>query len=107
MTDNRRSPRAQIEVQCTLHRRRGSPITGVTRDIGPGGMCVIASRPLAIDEVMRFDVAPQRDHRIGGRARVLRQQDYGVYALRFEALSAEDRERLFDVARGSTDLRAR
>ena len=82
MTEKRRSPRVRLEMECTLHRRSGSPISGRTVDLGPGGMCVATSRPLSTDEVLEFELPP----RISGRARVLRQQGYDSYAVRFEAL---------------------
>ena len=104
MADHRRSPRAQIALPCTLTRRRGSPITGCTRDIGPGGMCVSASRPLAIDELMSFRVPLERGVEVGGRALVLRQQAAGLYALRFEALSVDARTRLLHLAQGRLDV---
>lgn len=81
MTEKRTSPRAQIEKPCTLHRRTGSPITGKTVDVGPGGMRVCTNRPLATDEVLRFELEG-----IDGRARVLRQQGHDMYAVRFERL---------------------
>jgi c-di-GMP-binding flagellar brake protein YcgR len=80
--EQRRAPRVKIELTCTLHRRNGSPISGRTVDIGPGGMCVCTSRPLAADEVLRFELP----HGIDGRARVLRQQGHDSYAVRFERL---------------------
>ena len=88
--EQRRSPRAKVERECTLHRRTGSPIPGHTLDLGPGGMCVCTSRPLATDELLRFEVPPL----ITGRARVLRQQSHDSYAVRFEALDAAAREEL-------------
>jgi PilZ domain len=81
MTDQRRSPRIQIEMPCTLHRRTGSPVEGHTVDLGPGGMCVCTKRPLAADETLRFELQG-----IDGRARVLRQQSHDTYAVRFEML---------------------
>lgn len=89
MTDQRRSPRARIELQCTLHRRTGSPIAGHTVDLGPGGMCVCTSRPLAADEELRFELPG-----IDGRARVLRQQGHDRYAVRFELLGEPARAEL-------------
>jgi PilZ domain len=77
-------------MECTLHRRHGSPISGRTVDLGPGGMCIATSRPLAADEVLTFELAP----RISGRARVLRQQGYDSYAVRFETLGEPAREAL-------------
>ena len=60
-----------------------------TLDIGPGGMRVHTSRPLSVDELLEFELP---DHaRINGRARVLREQAYRVYALRFERLGDEAR----------------
>jgi PilZ domain-containing protein len=81
MTELRRSPRIEIEMPCTLHRRSGSPIEGRTVDIGPGGMRVCTKRPLATDEALRFELQG-----IDGRARVLRQQTHDTYAVRFEML---------------------
>jgi len=77
-------------MECTLHRRSGSPIAARTVDLGPGGMCVATKRPLADDEVLSFELSPQ----IAGRARVLRQQGYHTYAVRFEALAQPAREEL-------------
>ncbi|HEY6691473.1 MAG TPA: PilZ domain-containing protein [Solirubrobacteraceae bacterium] len=90
MSDKRRSPRVRVEMQCTLHRRSGSPIAARTVDLGPDGMCVATTRPLATDEVLSFEVPP----RISGRARVLRQQGYDSYAVRFETLGDPAREAL-------------
>ena len=81
-------------MACTLHRRSGSAIPGHTVDLGPGGMCVCTSRPLATDEVLTFEVPP----RISGRARVLRQQGHDSYAIRFEALDDATREELQRLA---------
>jgi hypothetical protein len=77
-------------MECTLRRRSGSPIAGRTVDIGPTGMCVATARPLAPDEVLSFELSP----RIRGQARVLREQTYGCYAVRFESLPAPAREEL-------------
>jgi hypothetical protein len=90
VTDKRRSPRVRLEMDCTLHRRNGSPITGRTVDLGPGGMCVATTRPLSADEVLTFELPP----RISGRARVLRQQGFDSYAVRFETLGDPAREAL-------------
>jgi PilZ domain len=81
VTEQRRSPRVQIEKPCTLHRRTGSPIEARTVDLGPGGMRVCTKRPLAADEILRFELEG-----IDGRARVLRQQSHDMYAVRFEML---------------------
>ena len=93
MTEQRSSPRVQIEKPCTLHRRSGSPIEGRTIDIGPGGMRVCTSRPLAPDEVLRFELEG-----IDGRARVLRQQSRDMYAVRFETLGEPARAELRRLA---------
>jgi hypothetical protein len=98
MPDQRRSPRKPMSVACTLHRRSGSPIEARTVDVGPGGMCVTCSRPLSTDEVLHFDLPLASGEVVGGEARVLREQGYHVYALRFEALPAAASERLFGMA---------
>jgi len=92
--DRRRAPRAKIALACTLRRRRGSPITGETYDLGPGGMSVCTARPLAADEIVSFDLALDGEPHVDGRARVLRQQSWERYALRFEVLSEPKRDRL-------------
>jgi hypothetical protein len=88
--ERRRSSRVSVDMECTLHRRSGSPIAARTVDLGPGGMCVACKRPLAADEVLRFELPP----RISGRLRVLRQQGFETYALRFEGLGAPERAEL-------------
>jgi PilZ domain len=97
VTEQRRSPRVQIEKPCTLHRRTGSPIEGRTVDLGPGGMRVCTNRPLAADEVLRFELAG-----IDGRARVLRQQGHDMYAVRFERLDEPARAELHRLAETSS-----
>jgi hypothetical protein len=82
--EQRRSPRAMVELQCTLARRRGNPVTAITQDVGPGGMCVVTDRPLTMDEELEFDLAPEAPDHLHGRARVVRQQRANCYALRFE-----------------------
>jgi hypothetical protein len=54
-------------------------------------MRVATQRPLATDEVLDFELPPPAGPGLRGRARVLRQQTYGVYALRFERLSDDAR----------------
>jgi hypothetical protein len=93
VTEQRRSPRVQIEKPCTLQRRSGSPIEGRTVDLGPGGMCVCTSRPLAADEILDFELEG-----VHGRARVLRQQTHDSYAIRFEMLGEPARAELHRLA---------
>jgi hypothetical protein len=93
VTEQRRSPRAPIEIRCTLHRRSGTPIEGHTVDLGPGGMRFCTKRPLATDEILRFELEG-----IDGRARVLRQQTHDTYAIRFEMLGEPARAELHRLA---------
>jgi c-di-GMP-binding flagellar brake protein YcgR len=94
-SERRRSWRTGIALECTLHRRTGKMIEGRTVDVGPGGMRVHTSRPLSIDEVLEFEL-PDRG-RINGRARVLREQAYRIYALRFEKLGEEARAEIAEL----------
>jgi hypothetical protein len=96
--DRRRSPRARVALQCTLHRKTGSAIEAQTIDVGPGGMCVTCARPLATDEVLRFDLPLPEDVRLDGRARVLRHEGHHRYALRFEQLVEPARAQLRALA---------
>ena len=64
-----RGPRAQITVPCTIRRRIGAPVAAETVDVGPDGMRVRTTRPLAPDESVHFDL-PNFDMRISGRAHV-------------------------------------
>ena len=73
-----------VQLPCTLARPRGNPVQAVTRDVGPGGMCVVTDRPLSMDEELEFDLAPDEPGHPHGRARVVRQQRANCYALRFE-----------------------
>ncbi len=76
----------------------GSAIDAETVDIGPGGMCVSCARPLAADEVLRFDLPLTPAERLDGRARVLRQEGHNRYALRFEHLMEPALEQLRALA---------
>jgi hypothetical protein len=98
MPDQRKSPRTRLAVDCRLQRRSGSPIAARTIDLGPGGMSVTCERPLAADEMLHFDLPLADGAVVDGEARVLREQGYRVYALRFEALPAAASERLAGVA---------
>lgn len=90
-------PRTDIAMPCTLSRRSGSAIDAQTVNLGPGGMCITTHRPLAPDEVLRFDLTGQA---VDGRARVLRQEGHNTYALRFENLQEPAREHLHALAGG-------
>jgi hypothetical protein len=93
VAERRGTPRTEIAVSCTLRRRSGSEISVRTVNVGPGGMCVTTQRPLAIDEVLDFDLAAGTEH-VDGRVRVVRQERHDRYALRFEGLREPTRERL-------------
>jgi hypothetical protein len=100
VTERRRSPRADIELPCVLRRRTGSAISVQTLNLGPGGMCVATPRPLALDEVLDFDLPLADAGSVDGRARVLRHEGHGAYALRFEGLMEPARERLIGLTAG-------
>ncbi len=80
-----RAPRAQIAMPCTLRRHTGSPILAQTLVLGPRGMNVRSARPLALDEMVGFELADLQ-MRVSGRARVTCQERSNVYTLRFEGL---------------------
>jgi len=88
-SERRQTPRESVVFPCTLRRQKGRAIHCETIDLGEGGMAVASDRPLAPDELVVFDLPAVR-----GRARVLREQAYHVYALRFEAMQAEARAAL-------------
>jgi PilZ domain len=95
--ERRRSPRTEIELECTLTRGKGGPIAALTVDLGPGGMCVRCDRPLAEDELVEFTI-PGRP--FDGRARVLGERRYKVYSLRFEEIAETVRVELMTLATG-------
>lgn len=95
--ERRRSWRTEIALECTLHRKTGKVIEAMTLDLGPGGMRVKANRPMAVDELLQFEL-PDRG-RINGRARVVGERGYRIYALRFEKLGDEARAELAAVAK--------
>jgi hypothetical protein len=90
-----------MAIRCVLRRRTGSAISVQTVNVGPGGMCVMTRRPLAIDEVLEFDLPLADAGNLDGRARVVRQERHDVYALRFEGLPEPTRERLLQVTGGA------
>ncbi len=103
-SERRRSWRTEITVVCQLSRKTGKVIEAKTLDLGPGGMRIHANRPLAPDEVLEFELPEHA--RINGRARVLREQGYRIYALRFEKLGDEARAEVATLA-GAATPRAR
>src|SRR5687767_7842080 len=98
MAERRASDRVELSLACTLRRHTGSAIAAQTVDVGPGGMSVTTARPLATDELLHFDLPLSPGDVVDGQARVLREQRYRVYALRFEALPEPVRARLAGVA---------
>lgn len=95
-SERRENWRTPIELECQLHRRTGKVVEARTVDVGPGGMRVHTSRPLGVDETLEFEL-PERA-RISGRARVLREQGYRVYALRFERLGDDAPAEIAELA---------
>jgi hypothetical protein len=98
--DQRRTgARADIELPVVLARAHGNQIEAKTRNLGPGGMCVVSGRPLGVDEAFTF--ALQLDGRaVEGRAHVCREQLPGVYALRFDSLAPDTAAALERLAGG-------
>jgi hypothetical protein len=94
VSERRRTPRTDVALPCVLRRRTGSAIDARTVNLGPGGMCVSTGRPLALDEVLEFDLPLADAGSVDGRARVLRHEGHGAYALRFEGLRQPAREQL-------------
>lgn len=85
----RAGSRAAIALELQLERQRGRAIAARTVNVGSGGMCVRTARPLAVDEVLHFDLdlTPlAAGRRCDGEARVLREQRPNEYALRIERL---------------------
>jgi hypothetical protein len=85
-----------LEVPCVLSRRTGKMIEAKTLDLGPGGMSIHTTRPLSVDELLEFELPEHA--RINGKARVLREQAYRVYALRFEKLGEDARAEIATLA---------
>jgi hypothetical protein len=92
------TPRADVVLPCVLHRRAGTAISAETVNLGAGGMCIATHRPLTTDEVLDFDLLLSSADRVDGRARVLRHEGHGAYAMRFEWLPEPARERLRALA---------
>jgi hypothetical protein len=95
-SERRRSWRTEAVFACHLARRTGKIVEARTLDLGPGGMRVVTTRPLTPDEVLDFEL-PERPA-LSGRARVLREHGYRIYALRFERLSEEARAEIANLA---------
>jgi len=94
-SERRRTWRSEISLVCILSRKTGKVIEARTLDVGPGGMRIHTTRPLATDELLEFEL-PERA-RVNGRARVLREAGYRIYALRFEKLGDEARAEIAEL----------
>jgi c-di-GMP-binding flagellar brake protein YcgR len=92
--ERRLVPRTDVALRCVLRRHTGSAISAETVNLGTGGMCIATPRPLTTNEIVDFDLDLSDAGSVDGRARVMRQEGYGVYGLRFEALIEPARERL-------------
>lgn len=79
-------PPRPISLACVLARAAGSPISARTIELGTTAMCVVAERPLALDETLSFELSGD-DGRIAGQARVVCQERSDAYRLRFARLS--------------------
>jgi hypothetical protein len=105
--ERRGSERVAVALGCRLSRAAGgSSISAHTVDLGPGGMCIKTERPLRIDEVLDFLLSPETPSPVVGQARVMREQTYRVYAMRFERLPAGEEHHLkalTDRAQSSSD----
>jgi len=55
-SERRRSWRTQVGLECILSRTTGKTIEAKTMDVGPGGMRVHTTRPLAVDELLEFEL---------------------------------------------------
>ena len=68
-----------------LTRDHGNPVNARTVELGEHGMRVVCARPLRVDEILRFHLAPglSADHS-DGQARVLREHARNEYVLRVE-----------------------
>jgi hypothetical protein len=83
-------------LQVALRRERGNPVEVRTIDLGTSGMRVVSPRPLAVDEVMHFDLdlPDEPPHHLDGQVRVVREHGPNVYGLRLEALPEHARSAL-------------
>ncbi len=99
-SERRRNWRTEITVVCHLSRKTGKVIDAKTLDLGPGGMRIHTNRPLSPDEMLEFELPEHA--RINGRARVLREQGYRIYAVRFEKLGDEAREAIAHLVAAAT-----
>lgn len=86
MPDQRGSPRVEVALEVSLGRKVGNDVHAQTCDLSATGACITCTRPLRVDEEVRFDLTLPEGH-CGGKARVLRQQRHDTYALRFEHMS--------------------
>jgi|GEM_PF-2131440 len=83
-----RAEHQPVRLACTLTRGAGSPITAETIDLGTTGMRLQTERPLAVDEMVAFDLpVGEQDEHVRGQARVVGQERPGVYSLRFDRLT--------------------
>ena len=90
--DRRTAPRVEVDVNVSLTRSYGAPVSAHTLDLGAGGMRVATARPLRVDELLHFDLTLDDGETVAGEARVMRLHPRSRYALRFERLAPQDVE---------------
>jgi len=96
--------RRAVSLPCRLSRATGSPIAARAVELRTHGLRVVAQRPLALDETLRFELG-DGDLRIEGRARVICQERPDAYALRFVALSEQMARRVHGVVAADDEVR--
>lgn len=86
--DRRSCPRVAVALDVHLARKVGNSMTARTLDLSVGGALVVSTRPLRVDEELRFDLnLPEGARCLDGTARVLRQPRHDTFALRFEQVA--------------------
>lgn len=57
MTDQRQHLRYAIELDATVETEKAAPLSGRTRDLSKGGLCMLTPAPLSIGTACRVKIA--------------------------------------------------
>lgn len=96
LAERRQTARMRMELEITLSRAKGGPVSAKTIDIGPGGLRISSRRPLRVDECLEVSLplADGGGGPVSATIRVMREEPLHVYGVRFEHLAASIAERL-------------
>ncbi len=70
MTEKRQHERSPIELAASFGIPPDERVSGVTRDVSVGGLCIISAKKLKVDEIIEISIELEDDQSASVEARV-------------------------------------